>query len=104
MTLPFRLHPCAEDDLVEAWQWYETRESGLGDRFLAIVHATIAQVADWPNTGMPTTRVEGEVAERRIGTKGFPYVVRYRVVDNAVVVSAVYHQRRHPDFGSDRQI
>ncbi|MGB3054023.1 MAG: type II toxin-antitoxin system RelE/ParE family toxin [Acidimicrobiales bacterium] len=104
MSLPVRLHPLAEDDLVETWAWYEAQESGLGKRFFATVHATIAQVADWPNSGSPVIEVDGEVIERRVGTKGFPYLVRYRIVDNTVVVVAVYHQRRSLDFGAGRQI
>lgn len=102
MSLPVRLHLLAEDDLVTTWQWYEAQEHGLGDRFLASVHASMAQVADWPNAGSPATEIDGQVTERRVGTTGFPYLIRYRVIDDTVVVMAVYHQRRHPDFGSDR--
>lgn len=44
------------------------------------------------------------ITERKVTTKGFPYVIRYRVIDEFVVVMAVYHQRRRPDFGSDRSV
>ena len=103
MSLPFRLHPLAEDDVVKTWAWYEAQQSGLGKRFFDTVHATIAQVADWPNSGSPVTEVNSEVIERRVGTKDFPYLLRYRIIDNTIVVVAVYHQRRHPDFCAGRQ-
>ena len=44
----------------------------------------------------------GEVVERRVATSGFPYALRYRTIDETIVVMAVYHQRRHPDFGAER--
>ena len=40
--------------------------------------------------------------ERRITTSGFPYVLRYRTIDETIVVTAVYHRRRHSDFGVQR--
>ncbi len=77
---------------------------GLGDRFLEAVRATIESVADWPGSGAPMLHDrEGEVVERRSSTAGFPYAVRYRVIDGVVVVMAVHHQRRHPDADADRQ-
>lgn len=45
---------------------------------------------------------DGQVVERRITTSGFPYAIRYRTIDEAIVVMAIYHQRRRPDFGTER--
>lgn len=73
-----------------------------GDRFIASVDTALDQVAVWPHSGSPTVEVDGEVIERRVGTTGFPYLARYRVVDDTILVMAVYHQRRHPDLDSDR--
>jgi len=104
VTLPCRLHPLAEDDLLAAWSWYEEQVPGLGDRFLVVVGVTIESVVKWPNTGAPVVYdVKDGVVERKAATSGFPYSVRYRVTDEAVVVIAVHHQRRHPDAGADRQ-
>lgn len=104
MSLRIGYHEFARADLYDAWSWYEGREAGLGDRFIAAVDAALDQVAEWPNSGSPTIEFDGEVTERRIGTNGFPYQARYRVIDGTILVTAVYHQRRHPDFGSDRSV
>jgi plasmid stabilization system protein ParE len=104
MTRPLKVHPFAEDDLVETWQCYEAQAPGLGDRFLAAVHTAIAQVADWPSSGSPSIELDGHVTERRVATSGFPYLIRYRALDDMILVTAIYHQRRHPDFGSDRAL
>ena len=54
-------------------------------------------------SGSPTIEVDGEVIERRVSTTGFPYLARYRIIDDTILVMAFYHQRRHPDFGADRK-
>ena len=104
MSLAFRLHPLAEDDLVAAWSWYEERVPGLGDRFIEAARAAIDAASEWPGSGAPILHDDqGAVVERRSPTAGFPYAIRYRVIDDVVVVMAVHHQRRHPDAGADRQ-
>lgn len=103
MSLPVRFHPLAEQDLLDTWSCYEQQREGLGDRFVDAVRATIEQAAQWPSSGSPTVHsAGGEVEERKIATAGFPYAVRYRTVGQLLVVMAVYHQHRHPGFGSDR--
>jgi plasmid stabilization system protein ParE len=104
VSLQFRLHPLAEDEIVSAWSWYEQQVPGLGDRLLDAVRATIDAATEWPGFGSPIVLdEEGTAVERRAPTAGFPYAVRYRVIDEVVVVMAVHHQRRHPDAGADRQ-
>jgi plasmid stabilization system protein ParE len=103
VSLPVRFHPLAEADLAEAWSWYEERQPGLGDRLVRAVRTALDMAARWPSSGTPVIEGhDGEVVERRITTSGFPYAVRYRTIDEAIVVMAVYHQRRHPDFGAER--
>lgn len=102
MTLDVVYHPLAATDLYDAWSWYETHQPGLGDRFVEALDAAIDRIARWPRTGSPAITVEGDVVERRTGTAGFPYLIRFRIVENDVVITAVYHERRHPSFGGDR--
>ena len=103
MSLPFRLHSLAEEAVVSGWEWYEQQQPGLGDRFVAAVGAAIASACRWPNTGAPTIHDDqGDVVEGKVATTGFPYAVRYRATDRQLIVMAVYHQHRHPDFGNDR--
>ena len=102
MSLPFTLHSLAELDVLGAWEWYEQQRPGLGDRFVMSVGAAIVRASRWPNAGTPAIHDDnGEVVERRVATAGFPYAVRYRVTDGQLVVMAVYHRRRRPDFGAD---
>ena len=99
----FTFHSLAELDVLGAWEWYEQQQPGLGDRFVAAVGVTIARASRWPNAGTPAIHDDkGDVLERRVTTDGFPYAVRYRTTDGQLVVLAVYHQRRRPDFGANR--
>lgn len=80
MNLSVRFLEAAEQDLVDAWGWYEAQQRGLGDRFVAVVLAAVEVAARWPNAAAPVVRDRsGNVVERAIPTDGFPYVVRYRV-------------------------
>ena len=103
VSLPFELHALAEIDLVDAWDWYEQQRPGLGDRFVAAVAAAIKRASRWPNSGTPAIHDgDGGVLERKVATAGFPYAIRYRVTEGLLVVMAVYHQHRRPEFGADR--
>jgi plasmid stabilization system protein ParE len=104
VSLPVRFHRLAIGDVVEAWRWYETQRRGLGDQFLVSLEATIDRASKWPNAGTPVTRGDqDEIVERKVATHGFPYAVRYRVIDGRLVIMAVYHQHRDPGFGNERR-
>ena len=44
MTHPLILRPEAEEDLLDAYRWYEERVPGLGLRFLESVERTLGQI------------------------------------------------------------
>lgn len=103
MSLRVEYHDLVDLDLVGAWAWYEDQRVGLGDRFLDAVNASVVRASRWPSAGTPTLRADSnEIVERKVAIDGFPYVVRYRVVGERLVVMAVSHQHRHPDVGTDR--
>lgn len=82
MSLSVGYHALARADLYVAWAWYEDQQSGLGDRFAAAVEAAVRRIARWPESGTPAVRDEDdEIIERRLATLGFPYAIRYRVVE-----------------------
>jgi plasmid stabilization system protein ParE len=78
------------------------QERELGDRFLDAIHSTVLRASQWPNSGTPALR--DEIVERKLPANGFPYAVRYRILDDdRLIVTAVLHQHRHPESGTDRQ-
>ena len=104
MSLRVEYHELVDLDLLDVWTWYEDQEDGLGDRFLGAIHATVVRASRWPNAGRPVLRDDrDEIVERKVPADGFPYAVRYRILGDRLLVMAVLHQSRHPNFGDDRQ-
>jgi plasmid stabilization system protein ParE len=103
VSLRAEYHELARADLYSGWAWYEDRQPELGDRSSAALDAAVLRATRWPKSGSPTRRDDDEVVERRLATPGFPYVIRYRVIGDTLLVIAVSHQHRRPGFGTDRQ-
>jgi hypothetical protein len=99
-----RYHPKAAAELVEAEAWYEQQRRGLGDRFMAASEVARKRINRWPNTGTPVLLDgDGTVVNRKTPIGGFPWAVGYEVIDGAVIVLAVFHQHRLPDYWTSRQ-
>jgi hypothetical protein len=66
--MSYSFHPAAEDEFLDAIEYYENREEGLGLDFAIEVYATIDRATRHPSA-WPV--LDGEV--RRCQTKRFPY-------------------------------
>jgi plasmid stabilization system protein ParE len=66
---------------------------GLGTQFLADFDAVLDLISRQNHLGQA---VPGQAVYRQLLLKRFPYRVIYRVTDDAIIVIAVAHQRRHP--------
>lgn len=82
----------AEVEITDAAIWYQQRQSGLGDAFLAEVDSAIASAAENP-TQYPRLRRKPEV--RRVLTRRFPYRIFFIRRPDAIVVFRVLHSSRH---------
>jgi plasmid stabilization system protein ParE len=83
--------PEAEQDLAEAYAWYELRRVGLGEEFLTSVDASIHAICRAPE-------MHELVHEnyRRALVRRFPYAVFYEYADGLVTVYCVFHTARDP--------
>jgi plasmid stabilization system protein ParE len=81
--------PEAEDEALEAQEWYETRRSGLGKEFAEAVDETIGRIVENPLAYMRAYK-----ETRRAVLTRFPYAVYYRLAGDDLVVLAV-HGRQH---------
>ena len=97
MTLPVVVRLEAQAELVEAWGWYETQRSGLGDELLGCLEAAIGRAARDPTLHAIT---HGDV--RRVLVRRFPYAVFYAVEGAQIIVLAIAHVRREPLYWLDR--
>lgn len=87
----------ANMELDEAIRYYDHQLPGLGFRFYQEVDAAIERIRLMPEAW---TRIGRHT--RRCILKGFPYALLYVVEEKAVLITAVAHLRRDPEYYKDR--
>ncbi len=104
MSFGVEYHPIAAAEFVAVQAWYEQQNLGLGDRFSAAFEATLKRISSRPHAGTPVAvDDDGAVVNRKTRIGGFPWVVGYEVAGDIVIVLAVFHQHRRPDYWTTRQ-
>ena len=92
-----RLLLVAEQELDEAVAWYNNQADQLGSVFAAEVFDGIALMREYPNAWHrlgPRTR--------RFRLRRFPYGLVYAVLPDELVIIAVMHLHRQPDYWRNR--
>ena len=90
-----RLSPLAQDELREAFQYFETNAGpDIADRFVLSVNTTLESISERPESFVV---VHEEAQIRRAITHRFPYGVYFQSNESEIRVIAVTHLRRHPD-------
>jgi len=91
MAAELIIAPEAEQDLAEAYAWYEGRRTGLGEDFLSSVDACIEAIRRMPE-------MHGLIHEdyRRGLVRRFPYALFYEYAGRTVTVYGVFHTSRDP--------
>ena len=83
--------PEAEDDIADAYAWYESRRPGLGEDSLSCVDACMEAI-------LRTPRMYALAHEnyRRGLVRRFPYAVFYEYTGDTVTVYCIFHTSRDP--------
>lgn len=85
----------AHEDTIDAYNYYEEKQPGLGERFLETLLKKYQDLAEHPT-------FYGYIDEdplkvlRDVKIDKFPYVVVYEIMDNDVIVYAVHNTYKHP--------
>jgi len=98
MNYTLILHPLAEEDISEAYNWYEDKLGGLGERFLAELVVCYTKLESHPERYGKSGR-----SFRKIILNHFPYSVVYEIAQKRVIVYAVFHFSRNPKQVSKRK-
>lgn len=93
----WEFHPAAEQEVVEAAEWYEHARDRLGDGFMDAVIEAADRAAAFPERGS-----SHRAGTRRIVLDRFPYDVVYMVRPQRVVIVAVAHHSRRPGYWRKR--
>lgn len=95
--MSIRLLEPAQTELDEAIAWYAEQAPGLGDAFLIEALKTLRLIEQFPQAWHPLT---SEI--RRCRLRRFPYSVVYTQDGLGILVLAVAHQHRKPDYWTSR--
>lgn len=99
--MSYRLNflPQVEQDVQDAFDWYELQLPGLGEDFLLSTDAAINAIARQPLlSAVEYKRI------RKAKTKRFPFGVFYLVDKDTITVIAIIHLARHPKTWKSRTI
>lgn len=87
----------AEEDLNQAYQWYESRRKGLGDDFLLCIEGGLGRITRNPQR---YRKIHGNI--RRILIERFPFGIFFIEDEQHISVLAVLHARRNPSTWKGR--
>lgn len=87
----------AEEELNDAYVWYESQLPKLGLRFLDEFDRTIRRIRAFPSSG-----IEIESGLRRVLISRFPYGIIYHRENDTIIIIAVAHLHCLPRYWVDR--
>jgi hypothetical protein len=94
MNYVCRFHPLVQQDYNEAYEWYEDRQAGLGERFLKAVRHKIEEIAFQPESF--GSRSSKRFREAQVDY--FPYLIVYKIKKRKgiIFISSIHHTKKHP--------
>jgi len=93
----YSFHPQAQVEFERAIEYYETCQKGLGYDFAIEIHNTIQNVINFPDT-WPVLRL----SIRRCLVRRFPYGILYSIEPEGIIILAVMHLHRSPNYWKHR--
>ena len=97
LEMHLEMHVEAKEELREAAHYYESRQSGLGSRFLDVIEDSFSRIESEPEVWAP---VEGDI--RRCLAHIFPYAIFYSIERQRILILAVAHLAREPGYWTAR--
>jgi len=91
------LRPEAEQELLEAQAWYESKALGLGFEFARAADAAVASALR-----NPCGHLRIEECFYRVLFRKFPYTLIYLPSPNELLVVSFFHQHREPGVWLER--
>ena len=91
MTYSIFVENTANNDVIDAVKYYESKQKGLGERFLKHWEETIDILKQNPNLYQKKYK-----NFRQILIKPFPYHIVYEIEQNTIVIYKVPYGGRHP--------
>ena len=87
----------ARKELEAAVIYYNSQRSGLGDEFAEEVEKTTGRILAFPEAWPAIS-----LRSRKCRTNRFPYAIVYQIRDETILIVAVMHLHRKPDYWKNR--
>jgi plasmid stabilization system protein ParE len=88
----------AEEELEKAARYYNRRQKGLGPRFMVEFRKAISRIIENPEAWTPISP-----NARRCLLNKFPYGIIYEMEKDTILIVAVMHLSREPDYWRNRR-
>ncbi len=83
----------ADEEFREAARYYESEAAGVGLSFITAVHKGVAEIVDLP---LAAQVIRAGIRKKVL--RHFPYNLFYAIEADTLVIVAVAHQRRRPNY------
>ena len=87
----------ARKEFLDNIVFYDSRRPGLGKRFVQAVQRAVQLALAFPDAGRPA-----KDAVRRIVIRDFPFEMLYKPEKGGILVIAIAHQSRQPEYWRGR--
>jgi len=93
MAYSYRFNQQSHDEYIEAYEWYELKQKGLGDKFMNCVDKRLEQIKEHPEY---YGKRYGNYRETKV--ENFPYMIVYEFLKRKqlIHIAAIYHSKRNP--------
>ena len=96
--MPVDYLPGARRDFNESFDWYAERSALAAERFASAIDAALNRIAASPEQLALVDRQHRECIVKR-----FPFRIIYRTVSGRILVVAIAHAKRRPNFWQHRR-
>jgi toxin ParE1/3/4 len=96
--LKLRWLPAALEEVEAAVEYLERQRPGLGDEFTAILRESLARMQERPESCSLLETLPPELGYRRLIMPRFSYLIVCRQIADQIVIVAVPHASREPNY------
>jgi plasmid stabilization system protein ParE len=89
--------PAADDELIEAARYYEHEAAGVGIAFITAVHQAVTELLAFP---FATPSIGAGIRKKVL--RHFAYTIFYSIEADTLLIIAVAHQKKRPNYWHSR--
>ena len=82
----------ANREIIDSYLYYESKSKGLGEKFLENLEIYFERIQEYPKHYQIKRK-----PYREVFLKNFPFLIIYEIIENDIVVYAVFHSSRNPN-------